>query len=137
LLTVLHLAAAVRERRADRPEPEKGGFVDFCAADDIPENGARVRRVGGERVAVFRYGGRVSAISNVCRHQGGPLGEGRIVDGCVTCPWHGYQYLPDTGASPPPFAEKVETFDVRVENGRVLVRAAPNRPGTRVEPAKI
>jgi nitrite reductase/ring-hydroxylating ferredoxin subunit len=29
--------------------------------------------------------------------QNGPLGEGRIVDGCITCPWHGYQYRPDTG----------------------------------------
>jgi hypothetical protein len=36
--------------------------------------------------------------------------QGRIIDGCVTCPWHGYQYLPDTGASPP---VKVTTFEQR------------------------
>ena len=77
----------------------------------------------GERIAVFRYDGQISAISNVCQHQNGPLGEGRIVNGCVVCPWHGYEYVPATGASPAPFTEKVPTFDVRVVAGRVLNRA--------------
>jgi len=75
-------------------------------------------------------------VSNVCQHQNGPLGEGKIVFGCITCPWHGYQYQPDTGASPPPFVEKVPTFNVRVRNGRVFVRPKPNPAGTRAEPAR-
>ena len=92
--------------------------------------------VGGERVAVLRYeGNRVSAVSGVCQHQNGPLGEGRILDGCVTCPWHGFQYDPATGASPPPFDEKVPTFPVRIEGDSIWVREAPELPGTRVEPA--
>jgi nitrite reductase/ring-hydroxylating ferredoxin subunit len=86
-------------------------------------------------VAVFRYDGQVSALSNVCQHQNGPLGEGRILDGCVTCPWHGYQYRPEDGASPPPFRERVPTFRVRVEGGRILVDPRPLPAGTRVEPA--
>ncbi len=77
--------------------------------------------LGGERVAVFRHDGKVSAMSNVCQHQNGPLGEGKIVDGLVVCPWHGFQYRPDCGASPAPFTEKVPTFRVRVAGGRVLV----------------
>ena len=79
----------------------------------------------------------MSAISNVCRHQNGPLGEGRIIDGCVTCPWHGFQYRPDDGASPPPFTEKVATFRVRVEEDRVWVDPRPQAPGTRIEPACV
>ena len=80
---------------------------------------------GGERVAVFRHEGKVSALSNVCAHQNGPLGEGRIIDGCVTCPWHGYQYLPETGAAPPPFTEKVDTYRTKVIDGVVYVEAKP------------
>ncbi len=86
-------------------------------------------------MAVFRYGGRISALSNVCQHQNGPLGEGKILDGCVTCPWHGYQYRPEDGASPAPFTERVPTFRVRVEGQRILVDPRPLAPGTRVEPA--
>jgi sulfoxide reductase heme-binding subunit YedZ len=113
------------------------GFVDACAVADIPENRARIVCLSGERVAIFKYDGKISAVSNVCQHQNGPLGEGKIVFGCITCPWHGYQYQPDTGASPPPFVEKVPTFNVRVKNGRVFVHPKPNPAGTKAEPACI
>jgi sulfoxide reductase heme-binding subunit YedZ len=113
------------------------GFVDAGAVNDIPENRARIVSLSGERVAIFKYDGKISAVSNVCQHQNGPLGEGKIVSGCITCPWHGYQYQPDTGASPPPFVEKVPTFNVRVRAGRVFVHPRPNPAGTRIKPALL
>ncbi len=133
----LHLAAAVRERRVDRDirSITSDGYVDVCAAGEIPENRARVFAIGGERVAVFRYDGKISCVSNVCQHQNGPLGEGRIIDGCITCPWHGYQYYPESGQSPPPFTERIPTFNVRVIGQRVLVDPQPSPPGTPVVPA--
>jgi nitrite reductase/ring-hydroxylating ferredoxin subunit/DMSO/TMAO reductase YedYZ heme-binding membrane subunit len=141
LLTVitLHKVAARVERRSDHEFADfsRDGFVEACAVADITENRARIVSVSGERVAIFKYEGKISAVSNVCQHQNGPLGEGKIVLGCITCPWHGYQYLPDSGASPPPFVEKVPTFNVRVQNGRVLVHPKPNPAGAKAEPALI
>jgi methionine sulfoxide reductase heme-binding subunit len=142
----LHLSAARKESILDElcgdathnssaTTSTEAGFVDVCAVADIPENRAQIVCLSGERVAVFKYDGKISAVSNVCQHQNGPLGEGKIVHGCITCPWHGYQYVPETGASPPPFVEKVPTFNVRVKNGRVFVHPRPNPAGTRVEPA--
>lgn len=136
-VTGLHLAAGLRERRIDAHTPEAEGLVEAGRALDIPENRARIVNAGGERVAIFRYDGKISAISNVCRHQNGPLGEGRIVDGCVTCPWHGYQYLPESGASPPPFLEKVATYRTRIVDGIVYLDPRPCAPGTPVEPSRI
>ena len=135
----LHIAAASRENRVDsaKSEPTNTGLVDACAVESIAEKYATIVSIRGERVAIFKYDGKVSAISNVCRHQNGPLGEGKIIDGCVTCPWHGYQYLPETGASPPPFTEKVATFKTRVIDGRVWIDPIPLEPGTRVEPSAI
>jgi nitrite reductase/ring-hydroxylating ferredoxin subunit/DMSO/TMAO reductase YedYZ heme-binding membrane subunit len=135
----LHIAAARKEIGNDQELANdiEGGYVEACAVADIPENRARIVCLSGERVAIFKYDGKISAVSNVCQHQNGPLGEGKILDGCITCPWHGYQYLPDTGASPPPFIEKVPTFNVRVKNGRVLVHSKPNPPGTKAEPALV
>jgi nitrite reductase/ring-hydroxylating ferredoxin subunit/DMSO/TMAO reductase YedYZ heme-binding membrane subunit len=132
----LHLVAALRERPGDRPlAPTPGSdWVAVGNAADIPEGRAIVAVVAGERVAVFRHEGRLSCISNVCKHQNGPLGEGRIIDGCITCPWHGYQYRPDSGTSPPPFQDSVPTFNLAIAGGRVLVDPRPNPPGTRVEP---
>jgi sulfoxide reductase heme-binding subunit YedZ len=139
IVFTLHGLAARQEMRGDRENTnvKADGFVDVCGVADIPEKRAVISCLSGERVAIFRYDGRISAISNVCQHQNGPLGEGRIVNGCIVCPWHGYEYVPDTGASPPPFTEKVPTFDVRVVSGRVRVHPRPHAPGTRVEPATV
>jgi nitrite reductase/ring-hydroxylating ferredoxin subunit len=135
----LHVAAAFRETRRDvdlaRAAP--AGFVDVCAADDIVEKRGRTVCLSGERVAVFRYDGKVSAVSNVCKHQNGPLGEGKIVAGCIVCPWHGYEYEPASGRAPAPFTERLPTFSVRVIRGRVLVNPLPHPPGTHVEPALV
>ncbi len=123
--------------RDPKSELEADGSIDACAVADIPEKRARNVCLSGERVAIFKYDGKISAVSNVCQHQNGPLGEGKILDGCITCPWHGYQYMPETGASPPPFIEEVPTFNVRVSVGRVFVHPKPNPPGTRAEPALL
>jgi nitrite reductase/ring-hydroxylating ferredoxin subunit len=140
----LHVTAGLREIPADRDSAREAGlsspsdgFVHVCSVNEIPEKRARIVCLSAERVAIFKYDGKISAVSNVCQHQNGPLGEGKILDGCITCPWHGYQYVPETGASPPPFVEKVPTFNVRVDDGRVFVHPKPNPPGTRAEPAVI
>jgi nitrite reductase/ring-hydroxylating ferredoxin subunit/DMSO/TMAO reductase YedYZ heme-binding membrane subunit len=127
VLSVLHLLAALRERETDRQglQASADGYAEVCEFDSVPENRAKVITLGNERIAVFRHGDKVAALSNVCRHQNGPLGEGRIIDGCVTCPWHGYQYHPETGASPPPYNDKVAVFPAKVLSGKVWVQACP------------
>lgn len=132
----LHLLAALRERALDVAQLG-ADFVEVCRVDEIPNHRARIVSLAGERVAVFKYDGKVAALSNVCQHQNGPLGEGKIIDGCVTCPWHGFQYQPESGASPAPFTEKVPTFQVKIVNSKVFVHPQPNPPGTFVEPACV
>jgi nitrite reductase/ring-hydroxylating ferredoxin subunit/DMSO/TMAO reductase YedYZ heme-binding membrane subunit len=134
IVTTLHLSAASAERRRDLANT---GYVPACSVEDIPERRAWVVSCGGEHVAIFKYNGKISAISNVCQHQNGPLGEGKIIEGCVTCPWHGYQYLPATGASPPPFTERVATYRTRIDGNQVFIDPKPLPPGTRVEPSVI
>ena len=79
---------------------------------------------------MYKSENKLYAIHNVCKHQGGPLGEGKIIDGCITCPWHGYQYLPANGQSPPPFKEKVNTYDVRIEGTAVWINPTAYPEGT-------
>lgn len=143
LVAGLHVLAGLREWRRDRagvplaealePDATGEGWIDVAAYDEVPEGRAVVVCVGAaarERIAVFKNAGVVHAISNVCAHQGGPLGEGAIIDGCVTCPWHGYQYRVEDGQSPPPFEEKVPTYEVRVRGARVEVHTRALAPGT-------
>ncbi len=139
LVCGLHIAAGLKERRADRGrEDVGGGWIDAGPAAEIPKDRARiVCASGGERIAVFRVGERLHAVTNLCAHQGGPLGEGRVIDGCITCPWHGWQYKATDGCSPPPFEEKIATYQVRVVAGRAQVHAQPLPAGTQTKGASI
>lgn len=135
----LHLAAGWREHRKDRgveADREDGaGWIDVGAPEEIPDDRARtVCTPGGERIAVFKHNGAFSGVTNLCAHQGGPIGEGKIIDGCITCPWHGWQYRPRDGCSPPPFQEKLATYEVRVIAGRVRVRSEANPPTQGAQP---
>ena len=116
-LLALHVArgaarsASTRSARARGGRASADGFVDVCRVDDIPDTRARDRprsAASASRSFATTAGSRRSR--TVCQHQNGPLGEGKVVDGCVVCPWHGYEYRPETGASPPPFTEKVPTY---------------------------
>ncbi|MEM6500170.1 MAG: FAD:protein FMN transferase, partial [Pseudomonadota bacterium] len=113
-------------------------WIDVAAITEMIDGRARiVRPAAGEAIAVFRDGDSIAAVSNVCRHQAGPLGEGRIVDGCVTCPWHGFQYRLNDGCSPEPFTERIATYRTRIEAGRVFVNQVPAAPGTPQVPSII
>ena len=147
----LQLRAGLAERRRDRVggdaareggeaaagERAPDGFVRTVSVDAIPDLEGRVVSLGGERIAVFRNGSVISCVSNVCRHQMGPIGEGRIIDGCITCPWHGFQYDPVTGCSPPPFDDKLETYDVAIRDGFVWVNPVANPLGTASRTARL
>ena len=140
LVTGLHIYTGLREWKADSgmKSIKAKGWIDVGAPLDIPDMRAVIVPLPkGDRVAVFRYGEKISAVTNACRHQNGPLGEGRVIDGAITCPWHGWQYRPCDGVSPPPFTEKIATYNVKIANGRVYVDPKPNPPGTRTDPAVI
>lgn len=133
----LHLISGFKERKIDAlTSVIENDWQYVCEVDDILEDRAKMVTVEKERIAIFKYDGKLSAIHNVCKHQGGPLGEGKVVDGCVTCPWHGYQYLPENGQSPPPFTEKVATYALKLEGSKIYVNPKANPEGTPVEPIK-
>jgi len=89
--------------------------------DDIPDPGVRVAFAGGHELALFRVDGRVYALDNACLHVGGPLAEGFVEDGVVTCPWHEWRYRLVDGARIGPGDLAVRTYEVRIEAGEVWV----------------
>ncbi len=135
VVTGLHLASAFKERKVDNSKlKDENGWLKVCEVEEIEEDRAKIFTVGNERVAIFKYDGKLSAVENVCKHQGGPLGEGKIIDGCITCPWHGYQYNPHNGQSPPPYTEKLATYALKLMGKTVYINTQAFEEGTEVEP---
>ena len=136
VVVTLHLAAAKRaiHRDAQRTpivNDEEGEWLDAGPLDALPlDRATPLCSAKGEPIALVRHADGVHAVHGVCAHQGGPLTEARIIDGCLTCPWHGWQYRPTDGRSPPPFEEALKTYRVRLKDGRVLVDPKPIAPAT-------
>lgn len=106
-------------------EERDTAWTDAAADADLAEGVPLRVEVGGVPVMLVRDHGTVRALSATCVHAGGPLDEGAIADGCVTCPWHGSRFrLVDGHAVQGPAAVDQPAWDVRVDGGRVAVRAA-------------
>jgi nitrite reductase/ring-hydroxylating ferredoxin subunit/uncharacterized membrane protein len=115
----------------------EGVGVDNTAFEDLPGDWTPVLQeaelqegqphrveVEGVPIMVVRDGGSVRALADRCAHRGGPLSEGEISDGCVTCPWHGSVFrLEDGSVERGPAAYPQPALDARVSGGRVEVRA--------------
>jgi nitrite reductase/ring-hydroxylating ferredoxin subunit len=78
----------------------------------------------GSQYALCNVGGELRALDGVCPHQGGPLGEGALHDGVITCPWHMWEFDSRTGDCVFNNAVSVPVYPVRVEDGEVLVDIA-------------
>ncbi len=96
-------------------------FKNLCSTADVAPGTGKCIEVDGTPVAVFNVDGQFHAISHICAHQGGPLGEGLLEGTVVTCPWHGWQFDVTTGVSPLIPTAMVERYECRVEGDQVQV----------------
>ena len=78
--------------------------------------------VDGLPIALANVAGVVYAFGDSCRHQGGPLSAGALIDDTITCPWHGWTYSVRTGKSiVPPVGLRLPTYPVSVEDGQIYL----------------
>jgi nitrite reductase (NADH) small subunit len=97
-------------------------FVKVIAAADLAPGACTELAVGGKAVALFNVDGAFHAIGNRCVHRGGPLGQGMLDGPLVMCPWHAWMYDVRTGISNVNPEIRVPCYDVKVEDGAVLVK---------------
>jgi 3-phenylpropionate/trans-cinnamate dioxygenase ferredoxin component len=97
-------------------------YVKVAQASDIPPGAKLIVEADGVEIVVVNVKGEFYAVEDVCTHDGGPLGEGKL-DGCeLICPRHGARFDVRTGAATRmPAIEPVPTYEVRVQDGDVLV----------------
>jgi nitrite reductase/ring-hydroxylating ferredoxin subunit len=98
-------------------------WTDVLADADLAEGTMRCAVAAGIPVLLVRERGELHALSNRCVHRGGPLHEGELDEGTVTCPWHGSVFdLRDGGVVRGPAAYPEPVWEVRVQEGRIEVR---------------
>ena len=104
-------------------------FTDVAGVSDIAEGKLLgVKLPDGTRVCVYNQRGSIGAVAGICTHAEYPMDLGTLrADGTIECGWHGARFDCRTGAvCRPPAIDPLPVYDVRIDNGRVLVGPLAN-----------
>jgi nitrite reductase (NADH) small subunit len=94
-----------------------------CRVEDVPLGEGRAVEIDGRRVAVFQTRNGWFALDQRCPHRGGPLADGIVADGCVTCPLHDRRFDLTTGRCHSDEL-RVDVYSVEIHDGDVWLGAA-------------
>ena len=104
--------------------PANCDFYEIAAIEDLPSGDRLIVQIDDQEILVFNIAGEVFAIGNVCSHDGNPLDDGEVRNYEITCVRHGARFDLRTGdALTLPAFEPVPTYQVKVENGDLLVES--------------
>jgi ferredoxin-nitrite reductase len=103
------------------PAAEPKAAQPMLRADEIAEGAAKLVRVKGDEMAVFKNNGKLYGIQNICPHEGGQLCKGWIEGGEVVCPLHGYKFDLKTGACSTDPSLKVKVFQLVTQGEQIVV----------------
>ena len=100
-------------------------FVKVATQGEIPIGGSKLVEINDVPIALFNLDGEYYAIEDMCTHDGGPLVEGEIVNGCqVQCPRHGARFDIRTGAAKSfPAFSPTNSYEVRIDGDDLLVES--------------
>ena len=97
-------------------------WVAIGSLNDIPRRGARCVKNGGMTIAVFRTADdKVYALEDKCPHRNGPLSQGIVHDGCVTCPLHNWVISLETGKAQGADEGETASYPVRLDGDTVML----------------
>jgi nitrite reductase (NADH) small subunit len=98
-------------------------FIKIGSESELPaRNEAKEFACEGKTFCVSNVDGHFHAMDNECLHRGGPLGQGTVEDGKVVCPWHGWQWDPNTGQAVHNAGARLNVYELKVENGEVMLK---------------
>ena len=110
--------------------------------EDFQDETRKFVKVGGKEVGVICKNGNFYAFENNCVHQGGPVCEGKILakvepvlaadkrclgerfsddEFHLVCPWHGWEFLLETGEAAGNKVFKLNRYNVEVREGGVYI----------------
>jgi len=97
-------------------------WVAVGSLNDIPRRGARCVKNGDMTIAIFRTSDdRVFALEDKCPHKQGPLSQGIVHDGCVTCPLHNWVISLETGLAQGADEGETQAYPVKLDGETVLL----------------
>ncbi len=127
-----HSDTDARQSGTEVHDTQPTGWTQVALTHEIAPGSAKLVVVDGEQIALYNVDGTFYALSNRCSHARGPLVDGEVRDGKVTCPWHAAEFDLKTGAALcKPARGPVPAYHVRVEGDAVLIGPQKTVAGAR------
>ena len=103
-------------------DTEQCHFYAIAGVEELPSGERLFIEVDGQPIVVFNIGGNFFAIGDVCTHDEGPLGDGRLENYEIICPRHGAHFDVRSGKAVS-FPAVIDTpaYPIRVENGQIEI----------------
>lgn len=105
-------------------------WYPICTAQELVDDRPLRARILGLQFVAFRdAAGTAHVLADTCVHRGGSLGRGKVEDGCIVCPYHGWRFSGDghcrlipSLAEPAntPARAKVDSYPVQEKYGIVF-----------------
>jgi len=98
-------------------------WIDVCGVEELPPGERKIISTEAAEIALFNLEGEFYAIEDVCTHDGGELTSGRCDGDQIICPGHGARFcIRDGKALTPPAYENIESFPVRLQDGKIQLQ---------------
>ena len=96
-------------------------FIKVASVAEMAPDTMKEVTVGDNCYALCNVEGEIHAVSGVCLHRGGPLGQGALHGTIVVCPWHAWEWDCRTGTNTFNPEQRLATYAVKVEDGEILI----------------
>ena len=104
----------------------KENWIKVAVISDVPEDGTLLVSLGAEPVCLYNLAGRIFATHDTCTHGQASLADGFIDGDRIECPLHqGLFHIPTGRAVGPPATEDIKVYQVKIDNGAVLLQEEP------------
>src|SRR5258706_2718152 len=121
------------ESKGEKERMAEPDWADLGLLEDLKKRTLAQIKVGRTPIALTYRDGKFSAVSGVCNHVGGPLGEGRLDGDYIVCPWHHYKFHFRTGEGEPGYEEdRVPSYALKIEGDHLFVNLTPATPRHKV-----
>jgi ferredoxin-NADP reductase/nitrite reductase/ring-hydroxylating ferredoxin subunit len=105
------------------------GYREVATMASLERDGRCAVQLDGRDLALFLVGSEIRCVDGLCPHEGGPMAQGDLIDGVLTCPWHGWAFHCESGRAADGNGCSLRTYAVKTEQGRVLVAAGSSPKG--------
>lgn len=109
-----------KETNTEAKELESYCFL--ATVDELKQKGGQLTRwVNDHDILLYEFEGEIKALSNICRHFGGPVGYHKAKKGVFTCLWHNWEFSCKDGTCLTHPGLPLRQYKLKIEDGKIYV----------------